>query len=72
MGECEVDNEASVSSGGQALAWRYVGDCFKHFLMCKCTPLFFCFLMELEVPMGAIWYHLVSPNENIAASELVM
>ena len=31
-----------------------------------------CFLLELQVPMGAIWYHLVSPNENVAGSELVM
>ena len=31
-----------------------------------------CFLMELQVPMGAIWYHLVSPNENVAGSELVI
>ena len=71
MGECEVDNEASVSSGGAGTCME-VGDCFKHFLMCKCPPLFFCFLMELLVAMGGVWYHLVSPNENVAGSELVM
>ena len=29
-------------------------------------------LLEVQVPMGAIWYHLVSPNENVAGSELVI
>ena len=29
-------------------------------------------LLELQVSMGTIWYHLVSPNENVAGSELVM
>ena len=71
MGECEVDNEASVSSSGAGTCME-VGDCFKHFLMCKCPPLFFCFLMELLVAMGGVWYHLVSHNENVAGSELVM
>ena len=44
MGECEVDNEASVSSGGQTLAWRYVGHCFKHFLLVQVPTTFFLFL----------------------------
>ena len=65
-----VDNEASVSSGGAdtCMEVRRPFQALPHVQV----PTTFFLLLELQVPMGAIWYHQVSPNENVAGSELVM
>ena len=66
MGECEVDNEASVSSGGAHTCMEVTDSSTSS---CASAHHFFLFLDGAASAHGG---SMVSPNENVAGSELVM